>query len=178
MRKTRWLNVSFAENLKISRCIGRRDYDTAIQLIRRGLNNSTQDAQGLDMIAMCHCSAGQDDAAIRAADQALAYNPQCFGAIQTLVRVYVKRQQHDMAARYLRRGLEHFPAPLPEPPRVIFLIHRLIKLIVPKYKPALDVAEMTLRNINGSRNEWYAWALAYLAWYDRTHDDHQSVTIH
>lgn len=83
-----------------------------------------------------------------------------------------------MAARYVRLGLEHFPAPLPEPPRVIFLIHRLIKFIVPKYKPALDVAEMTLRNINGSRNEWYAWALAYLAWYDRTHDDHQSVTIH
>ena len=117
MRKTRWLNVSFAENLKISRCIGRRDYDTAIQLIRRGLNNSKQDAQGLHMIAMCHCSAGQDEAAIRAADQALAYDPQCFGAIQTLVRVYVKRQQHDMAARYVRLGLEHFPAPLPEPPR-------------------------------------------------------------
>lgn len=61
---------------------------------------------------------------------------------------------------------------------MIFLIHRLIKFIVPKYKPVIDVSEMKLRNINGSRNEWYAWALAYLAWYDRTHDDHQSVTIH
>lgn len=162
----------------MSRCIGRRDYDSAIRIISQGLNNSKQDAQGLDMIAMCHCSAGRDDAAIRAAEQALAYEPQCFGAIQTLVRVYVKRQQHDLAARYVRRGLEHFPAPMPEPPRVIFLIHRLIKFIAPKYKPVIDLTEVTLRNINGNRNDWHAWATAYLAWHDRTHDDRQSVTLH
>lgn len=100
----------------MSRCIGRRDYDTAIQIIRRGLNNSTQDAQGLDMIAMCHYSAGQDDAAIRAADQALAHDPQCFGALQTLVRVYLKLSSMTWRLDTFAADWNIFPHPCPNRP--------------------------------------------------------------
>jgi len=170
MNSCRWLNISFKDQLEVSRCIGRRDYDEAIRLISKGLVDSKEDVPSLDMIALCHHWAQRDDAAIDTANRVLSFDPKSFEAAELLSRIYFSRSEYGLAAKYARLGVDNFPEPLPLTPRFFFRLLGFLGLFSPRLKELAKETEQGIGDPNKSKNEWLAWAKQYLAWYDKANN--------
>ena len=173
-----WLNIPFKDQLEMSRCIGSEKYDDAIRIINRGLTNSAKDAPSFEMIALCHHWASRDEAAIDAANQALVYDPKNFAAIKLLGSIYFDRAEHEIAAKYVRLGLECFPEPTPAVPRLFFRLLRMVGFLIPRIRKTANEAETLIGDPNKSNKEWYRWANEYLARYDQTGNATLSPTVH
>ena len=60
----------------------------------------------VSMIATCLAAGGEEDAALRAAERALALDPKAYLALETAARVHVKRGEHAVAREYVEQALE------------------------------------------------------------------------
>src|SRR5712692_1199648 len=169
-----FLKVQF----QVARRVGRKDYDGAIHGLERALSGSKNDTPYLELIAQCHHWAGRDEMAIASAKKALDIDPMSFGAVKFLSEIHARRTEHELAAQYVRRGLENFPEPLPTMPRVFFGILRLASFAFPRVKAVEKKAKENISDPNRNNNEWYAWAKQYLAWYDQGHGGRATPTIH
>lgn len=173
-----WLNIPFKDQLEMSRCIGGEKYDEAIHIISQGLNNSAKDVPSLEMIALCHHWASREEEAISIANQALVYDPRNFASIKLLGNIYVSRDEHEIAAPYVRLGLDCFPEPTPAVPRLFLSILRMVGFFIPRIRNVASKAETLNSDPNKSNREWFLWAKEYLAWYGQNCNDKQSPTIH
>ena len=173
-----WLNIPFKDQLEMSRCIGGEKYDEAIHIIRQGLTNSARDVQSLEMIASCHHWASREEEAISTANQAFVYDPKNFSSIELLGNIYVSRDQHEIAAPYVRLGLECFPEPTSAVPRLFLSILRMVGFLIPRIRKVASKAEKLNGDLNKSKRGWFLWAKEYLAWCDQNGNDKQSPTVH
>lgn len=171
--------AAFAKvQVELARCIGRRDFDRAVQVLNESLSNSEADVPSLVLIAQCHRSAGRDDMAIASAQRALAYDPRNFGSIRLMSEIYAKRREHDTAARYVRLGLESYPEPLPPMPKIFFRLLRVLAAISPRLRRIEASAREDLGDRNKENAQWYGWAKEYLAWYDARSGNRQAPRVH
>ena len=173
-----WLNIPFKDQLEMSRCIGGEKYDEAIHIIRQGLTNSARDVQSLEMIARCHHWASREEEAISTANQVLVYDPKNFASIELLGNIYVSRDEHEIAAPYIRLGLECFPEPTLAVPRFFLTILRMVGFFIPRIRKVASKAENLSSDPNKSNREWFLWAKEYLTWYDQNANNKQSPTVH
>ena len=105
--------VAFAKTqMEVARHIGRKDFDGAIRVLEGSLSHTPTDIPFLEMIALCYRWSHRNDMAIPAAQQALAYDANNFGAVRLLSEIYAERNEYDTAARFVRLGLESYPEPL------------------------------------------------------------------
>jgi hypothetical protein len=116
--------------------------------------------------------------AITSAKRALDLDPNSFGAIKILSEMYARRTEHELAAQYVRRGLERFPTPLPTMPKAFFGALRLASLIFPRLRTIEERAREDISDPNRNNDEWYVWAKQYLAWYDQSEGSRATPTIH
>jgi|SRR5712691_427264 len=174
--------MSFISDAKVqlqaARCVGRKDYDEAIRVLEAALSGSPRDVPFLELIAHCHYWANREDLALTSAQKALELDPKSFGAIKFMSGIYAKRTEHEVAAQYVRRGLENYPKPLPTPPKAFFLFLRLASFLFPRLRAIEKRAREDIADPNKSNSDWYTWARQYLAWYDGTHSDRTSPTVH
>jgi len=171
--------VAFAKTqMEVARRIGRKDFDGAIRVLEGSLSHKPTDIPFLEVIALCHRWSHRNDMAIAAAQQALAYDANNFGAVRLLSEIYAERNEHDTAARFVRLGLESYPEPLPPMPKIFFWILRLAAIVFPRLTRIEESAKRDLGDRNKDIREWYAWAKQYLAWYDTASGSQQTPTVH
>jgi len=163
--------------LALARCVGRKDYDGAIYVLEETLSNNPEDISSLQMLAQCHHWANRDDIAITVAQRVLTYDSHCFDAMRLLSEIHVARNEHDVAASYVRLGLENIPEPTPPAPKFIFLLLRLGSFIFPRLKRIEKSAKLENGNPNTGTEEWLEWARQYLVWYDSRHIGCQKPTF-
>lgn len=160
----------------LARLIGRRKFDAAIDHLRSGLRGGKSDVDSLEMIAMCHQWADRNDEAIETFRKALALEPASFNSYSQLAQLLAEKGEHENAAVHARKGLEFFPEPLEELPRVIALAHKALCRVVPRLRRAHPDGQ--LPDLNESNTRWFNWAQEYLAWYDATYDESESPAKH
>lgn len=173
MRIARFLKV----NWRVARRVGSQEYDSAIHILERELSGGPSDSPYLELIAQCHLWAKREDLAIEFAKKALEFESSSIEAIKVLTTIYAKRTEHELTARYVRHGLEHFPKPLPTTPEAIFGLLRVASLVFPRLKAIEERAREDISDPNRNNNEWRAWAKGYLAWYDQRQEDLTTPTI-
>ena len=157
---------------------GRKDFDGAIRVLEAALNGGATDVQYLEMIAQCHDWAKREEMAIASAKRALEVDAHSFEAMKLLSEIHARRIEHDIAASYVRRALEQYPQPLAQTPKVFFGILRAISLVFPRLRSLTARAKEDIGNPNKAKEQWYAWAKEYLAWYDETHGTSIRPTVH
>ncbi len=113
------------------------------------------------MIARCHHWASREEEAISTANQALVYDPRNFASIELFGNIYVSRDAHDIAAPYVRLGLECFPEPTPAVPRLFLSILRMVGFLIPRMRKAASKVEKLNGDLNKSNREWFLWAKEY-----------------
>jgi tetratricopeptide (TPR) repeat protein len=171
--------VRFAKNqMRGAQCIGRENFDGAIRFLEESLSNSSTDTPSLEMIAMCHRWSHRNDMAIASAQRALAYGPKHFGALRLLSEIYAEWKEHDIAAKFIRLGLESYPEPLPTTPKIFFWVFRLGATTFPRLRRIEEAAKRDIDDPNSGNDEWYSWAKQYLVWYDAAYGNHQTPTVH
>ena len=106
----------FKVNWQIARRVGRQEYDSAIHILERELAGVPSDSTYLELSAISSFSEARG-LAIEFAKKALEFEPFSIEAIKVLTAIYAKRSEHELTARYIRHGLEHFPKPLPTTPK-------------------------------------------------------------
>lgn len=147
--------------------IARKDFDGAIELLQQSLKNEASDIEALEMMALCHMWAGRQADAITACHEALKIEPSSYEAHALLASLHAEQGDHFSAAVHARQGLEHYPEPLPPPPKLFVFIDSLLRRLLAK--PAGDNLEGALKEIENRRAEWYGWARQYLDWHDATY---------
>ncbi|MDO8387384.1 MAG: hypothetical protein Q7T13_13425 [Polaromonas sp.] len=171
--------IAFAQiQMELGRRIGRKDYDGAISILESSLSNTAKDVHALEMIAHCHRWSNRIDMAIDTARRVLVHDPKKFGALRLLSEVYAERNEHDIAAPFVRLGLESYPEPTPPAPRVVFWALRLAASVVPRIKRVEEDAREHLADPNKEVRDWFSWAKQYLAWYDSISGDKQTPIVH
>lgn len=171
--------TKFAKNqIQVAKCIGQKDFDGAIRILEKSLSDSSRDLPALEMIALCHRWSHRDSMAIASAQKALAYEPKHFGAIRLLSELYAEQENHEAAAQFARLGIENYPSPLPAASKAIMWLLRIGATVFPRLKRINEAAQRDLADPNRDRTEWYAWARAYLTWYDSTFGIKQDPTVH
>lgn len=171
--------ASFAKTqLKLARCIGRKDYDGAIRVLESSLSNTDEDAPSLVMVARCHRWSKRDDDAIGVAQGALSCDAGNFEAYRLLADIHAEREEHETAVRFVRLGLDNFPEPTPPVPKYIFWILRVSALVIPRFKRAEEKTRRELADIDSETRDWYAWAKQYLAWYGSQFGGKHTPTVH
>lgn len=168
----------FRVQWQVARRVGRKDFDGAIRVLEQALDGGPMDAHYLEMIAHCHYWAKREEMAIASATRALQIDPGSFGAMKFLSEIYARRADHDTAAQFVRRALEHYPEPLPHAPKTFLQVLRAVSFIFPRLNPFAARTQEDVGNPNKTTEQWYAWAKEFLAWYDRTRDATTSPTIH
>lgn len=163
---------------ELARRLGRKDFDGAIRVLEQALDGGSMDAHYVEMIAHCHYWAKREEMAIASATRALHMDPKSFGAMKFLSEIHARRADHDTAAQFVRRALEHYPEPLPQTPKAFLQVLRAISFIFPRLKPFAARAQEDIGNPNKSTEQWYAWAKEFLAWYDQTQGAQTTPTIH
>lgn len=171
--------VAFAKNqMRVGRCIGRKDFRGAIRILESSLSNNSSDVPSLQMIALCHRWSQRNDLAIATAQQVLAYDSENFGAIWLLSEVYADQNEHDAAAKFARLGMENYPKHSPGTPKWVFWFLRLGAAIFPSFKRIEESAKRDLTDPDKDTREWYSWAKEYLTWYDASFGNKQTPTVH
>ena len=117
----RLLNFAHTQ-LKLSRRIGRKDYDGAIDVLERALTNTDEDVPYLVMIAWCHRWSNRDNEALVFAERARACDVNNFEANRLLADIYAERNQHELAIGFARVGLDHLPASTSPVPGFVFSV--------------------------------------------------------
>ena len=133
------------------------------------------DVPHLELIAHCHYWAKREEMAIASAKRALDIDPKSFGAMKLLSEIYATRTDHDTAAQYVRRALEHYPQPAPATPGAFVGILRATSFLFPR-RIAVRARE-EIENPDKNTEQWHAWAKEYLAWYDQARGESKSLTI-
>ena len=173
MRIARVLRI----NWQVARRVGRQEYDGAIHILERELSGGPSDSPYLELIAQCHLWAKREDLAIEFAKKVLEFEPSSIESIKVLTRIYAKRTEHELTARYVRHGLEHFPKPLPTTPKALFGLLHLASLVFPRLNAIEERASRDISDPNRNNNEWHTWAKEYLAWYDQRQGARITPTI-
>ena len=156
----------FKEQFALSRCIGRGEFDGAIEVLAEGLDESDNDDDQLALIAQCHLWAKRDDEAVLFAIKALDINPKSFLPHSLLGRIYAERGEHQNAQRHLRLGLANYPEPVPTPPDITFRGLRMLGSFSPRLRNMSKIWEEGLKDPNQPNTEWRDWAVEYLQWFE------------
>ena len=166
----------FPFDLRLARMIGRGQRNAAIDYLRTGRKGDKSDVDILEMMAMLHRGAGRNDEAISVSREALALDPASFDSHALLAEILAENGEHEQAALHARRGLEHFPEPMPEMPKAVWLVWKALFLLLPRLRRAYP--DGRLPDFSHANTAWFDWARAYLDWYDSTFAESTSPTEH
>ena len=147
--------------MRASRCVGRRDYDGAIAAFTALLAVDSEDGFARSMIAQCHAAKGDDEAALRAALEAIEADPADYYSLQLAGRLYVKLGQHERAKGYVERSLAQVPRHSP-------ILHRFLMYLAKGVRMLRGVRVReeeieALRDPAKDDREWADWARQYLS---------------
>ncbi|MEO1205290.1 MAG: tetratricopeptide repeat protein [Pseudomonadota bacterium] len=162
--------------IKVARLIGRKEFDAAIELLRSKLKGDASDQYSFEMIAYCCQSAGRSDDAIASCRAALKLDPQSYEMHALLAQLLADQGAYEDAAIHALRGLEYYPEPMPEIPKVVLSVLRVLGRFLPRLNRTSF--EKALADIDEDRANWFRWATEYLRWYDRTHADQLTPPRH
>ena len=152
--------------IKVAPLIGRRDFDTAVQVLEGELTGTSEDILHLELIAQYHWQAGNEQKAIETAKKALALDPKSFEMSRMLSQIFAEHEDHEKAIQYVKIGLNNFPSePLPAPPSWTFSVLNLAGKFSARWKRVHEAANEDLQDPDKDRREWQSWAYEYLAWY-------------
>jgi tetratricopeptide (TPR) repeat protein len=156
---------SFRLRMRAQRCQRNKNHAAAAALYRQAMELVDVNAFDLSMIAQCLENAGDDDAALRAAESALAIDPQAFLALQSGARIQARRGEYGAAKGYAERSL----AVLPDESSWVFRgLGVLTKLLaaIPFLGSRVDRDELArFGHPDGYMHDWKKWVLEYLDWY-------------
>ncbi len=157
--------------------MGRKDYAQALEHLSQIKKSEEPNPHTFSMIARCHEGAGDLDAAIAAANNALSIDSGHFYSLQLLTRVYLVRKDYEKTKEYVQRALQSYPEPLPGPPRFFFWILRILS-VFSAIRRVDKQAREELEHPNKDTEEWYEWAKKYLKWYEEEFGDKAEPTVH
>ncbi len=157
---------SLKTQMKVAPLVGRRDFEGALRILEGEITGTAEDKLYLEMIALCHLEAGNQEKAIEAAKKALELNPSSFEMPRMLSQIFAEREDHEQAAEYVRIGLSNYPAEdLPTLPKWSFALLKLAGKFSARWKRVEEAAKEDLRDPEKDRRDWQAWAKEYLAWH-------------
>lgn len=171
------MRSEIVRQMKAARCISRKDYEQALVHLRAIKETVGPDPHTLATMAMCYERVGDPQSAIKAAEEALAIDSGHFASLQRLARIHLGLEDYAKAKDYVQRALEHYPAPLPPPPRVYFWLLRLLR-VFPRVRRVEQTVRQDLLNPNRNNEQWFGWAQHYLTWYEREFEEKATYTVH
>ena len=146
------------------RCRNRKDYTAAALSYQRAMELDGTNAFDLSMMAQC-LEGVDDQAALEAAERALALDPKAFLALQTAACIQSRRGVHDIAAVYAERSLAILPDDSSPGFRVLCFIVRFVAA-VPFLGRRVSRDELArCQHPEGYMHSWKKWAREYLDWY-------------
>ncbi len=177
----RLFSLPIKDEMRFARLAGGGDFDQSIAILADGLAAATDDVSRLDLIeriGLCHWGARRPGDAIETLNKALAISPNSFFSLKLLSECHAMKDEHDTAAAFARRALEAYPEPLPKVPGFYLRVCRGIVRLFPKYRDIFKDVEANASDPERDTRAWYAWAKAYLKWYDETRGTSVTPKLH
>jgi tetratricopeptide (TPR) repeat protein len=163
---------TFRLQFQVSRCVGKKDYEGAIECCRKILDRDSQDAFAQTMVAQCFEWMGRSSDALDAARIVLNRDPTDPFCLRIAGRSSAELGQHDEASRYVEQSLIYPVQYSGSPTRGLDLLSTFLR--VASFIPLLRRTHQRLRReraeIAQYDDEWNDWAQRYLEWYRSTFD--------
>lgn len=155
--------------LRLSRLVGSRRFDEAIDELRAGLTGGDDDLSSLEMIALCQHWADRGEDAEATCREALLRFPQSFDLHKLLGELLAAKGVHDEAVLHVKQALLLVPEPLPQLPTMMLSATSIMARLLFRQKVSAAEVETGLRSGERANLEWVSWANAYRGWYEATH---------
>ena len=150
-----------------ARCVGKKDYQQAIEHWREVIERDPQDLFSQAMVAHCFEWMGEFSQALDAATIVLDRKPTDPVCLQIAARAAVALEQHDQAVVYVEQSLMH-------PMNYSLMGNRLLNVlsVILRIGSFIPLLKRIHHNLGRQRAQfgrldadWDDWARKYLAWY-------------
>ncbi len=159
--------MKFAENIKASKAIGADDFDTAIQIYKKRIENDETDIVSLKMIANCYCWKDDDENSFYYATKALKIEPEDFNMHFLVAMYWLSRKENKNVYKSVSLALENPPEVISKLPKLTILIVKLIGCIFWFKKKNLSKSIDDYCNSYNEENEAkLKWAREFKDWYE------------
>jgi tetratricopeptide (TPR) repeat protein len=165
--------MSYLEELKASKAIGAGNYDIAIDLYKKRLEEDESDQDALSRLAMYYEWKGDMESAIQYANKRLAHNPRDFHTLLLAARYWSKNGNEDQTYNYACRALENVPRAKPHDiPKVIYWLCKFLS-IFKRFRGLYSEAKRSQSGYEKYYKENIEWARQYKEWYESKLRSHE-----